>query len=99
MPVGELADAHRSSHRQQTLQQHLCPVLLFDHGEPLVVMPELYPAGSRYQLKRKALGIFSTWLKRRSFKAGLKLMFYVPGCKDGSAFYLLYMQKLWLIQP
>lgn len=62
-------------------------------------MPRLYPDASRYQLKGKALGVFSTWLKMRSSKVGLELAFYLPGSKDGFAFYLLYMHKLWLLQP
>lgn len=82
--MGELADAYSEPHMQQT-PQHSCSLI--------TVMPRLYPAASRHQLNGKALGILSTWLKSRSSKAGLKLMFHVPGGKDGSAFYLLYMHK------
>lgn len=97
--MGELADAYSEPRMQQTPALVSSAQLQFDRCAPVVVMPRLYPAASRYQLDGKALGIFSTWIKRRSAKAGLKLMFYVPGSKDGSAFYLLYMHKLWLIQP
>lgn len=97
--MDELADAYGDHTGSRPCSPVSSAWLQFGHRVPLVVTPRLYPAASRYQLNGKALGIFSTWLKKRSSKAGLKLMLYAPGSKDGSAFYLLYMHKLWLIQP